>query len=46
MKKTLNRFCLALLLLIILFYPNVYGLTYDAKNHYELENVILDQMGK
>ena len=46
MKKTLNRFCLALLLLIILFNLNVYGLTYDAKNHYELENVILDQMGK
>lgn len=46
MKKTLNRFCLALLLLITLFTLNVYGLTYEAKNHYELENVILDQMGK
>ena len=45
MKRTVKTISLAVLILVTVFTLNVYGLTYEAKNHYELESVILEQMG-
>ncbi len=45
MKRTFKTISLAVLILVTVFTLNVYGLTYEAKNHYELESVILEQMG-
>ena len=44
MKRTFKTISLAVLILVTVFTLNVYGLTYEAKNHYELESVILEQM--
>lgn len=44
MKRTVKTISLAVLILVTVFTLNVYGLTYEAKNHYELESVILEQM--
>ena len=45
MRKTLKTIFIALSILII-FTLNAYGLSYEASNHYELENVIIEQMSK
>ena len=45
MKRTLKTIFIALSILII-FALNAYGLSYEASNHYELENVIIEQMGR
>lgn len=51
MKRTVKTFFIALLILNF-FALNAYGLSndsknhYDASNHYELENVIIEQMSK
>ena len=45
MRKTLKTIFIALSILII-FTLNAYGLSYEASNHYELENVIIEQMGR
>ena len=46
MKRTVKTISLAVIILITLFTLNVYGQSYNASNHYELENVIIEQMGK
>ncbi|NLK63909.1 MAG: hypothetical protein GX289_02320 [Tissierellia bacterium] len=42
--KNLKTVLTAVLILIITFTLNVYGLSYEASNHYELKNIILEQM--
>lgn len=46
MKRTVKTILAAVLVLVTVFTINVYGLSYEATNHYELENVILEQMNK
>ena len=45
MKRTTKTIFIALLILNF-FALNAYGLSYDASNHYELENVIIKQMSR
>jgi hypothetical protein len=46
MKRTVKTLFLAILIIVTVFSLNVYGLSYDASNHFELENVIIEQMSK
>ena len=46
MKRTVKTILAAFLILITVFTLNVYGLSYEASNNYELENVIIEQMKK
>ena len=43
MKRTVKIIITSFIVLIILTL-NVYGLSFEASNHYELENIILEQM--
>ena len=45
MKRTVKTISLAVLILMTVFTLNVYGQSYNASNHYELENVIIEQLG-
>ena len=45
MKRTVKTFFIALLILNFIVL-NAYGLSYEASNHYGLENVIIEQMSK
>ncbi|HHZ00783.1 MAG TPA: hypothetical protein GYA03_06780 [Tissierellia bacterium] len=42
--KTLKTVLTALLILALFFVPDVYGLTFEASNHYELKNIIAEQL--
>ena len=42
--KTVKTILTAIIILMMIFTLNVYGLSYEASNHYELENIILEQM--
>jgi hypothetical protein len=42
--KILKTVLTALLVLTLIFTADVYGLSYEASNHYELKNIILEQM--
>ena len=44
MKKV--KIIFSLIIVMMIFTLNAYGLTYDASNHHELENVIIEQMRK
>ena len=44
MKKV--KIIFSLIIIMMIFTLNAYGLTYDASNHHELENVIFEQMRK
>ena len=39
--KTVKTILTAIIILMMIFTLNVYGLSYEASNHYELENIIL-----
>lgn len=45
MKRTVKTISLTVLILITVFTLNVYGQSYNASNHYELENIIIEQLG-
>ena len=42
--KTVKTILTAIIILMMIFTLNVYGLSYEASNHYELESIILEQM--
>lgn len=42
--KTVKTTFTALIIILMIFTLNSYGITYEASNHYELENIILEQM--
>ena len=44
--KTFKTILTAVIILMMIFTLNTYGLSYEASNHYELENIILEQMKK